>query len=196
MHAPFVSLRALCKARREKSSGRSLVDPHDCSHSLCCVLSLLCACVLACCVDVRALCSKNNTKRMRGLLNAGVPASSCDYDRRTALHLACSEGHMEAAQMLVEEGADPNAKDRFGCTPLDDATRDGANHELVAYLRAKRAKHGGLDKLHAKLIENCAKGDFAAVRMLLAKDIDGLDVPGSAGIDPNWYATRARKQQS
>jgi ankyrin repeat protein len=94
---------------------------------------------------------------------------------------------MEAAQMLIEEGADPNAKDRFGSTPLDDAMRDGANHELVAYLRSKKARHGGLDRLQAKLIEHCAKNEVAAVRMLLTKDIDGLDVPGSAGIDPNWF---------
>ena len=85
--------------------------------------------------------------------------------------------------------ADPNAKDRFGSTPLDDASR--ASHpDLVAFLRTKGAKHGGLDKLHAKLIEHCAKGEMAQARMLLAKDKDGNTLTGSAGITPNWSLTQ------
>ena len=91
---------------------------------------------------------------------------------------------MEAAQLLIDEGADPNAKDRFGSTPLDDAMR-GSHHDLVVYLKSKKAKHGGLDKLQAKLFEHCAKGDLSAVRMMLAKDVDGNPVPGSAAIAPN-----------
>lgn len=57
---------------------------------------------------------------------------------------------------------------------------------MVAYLLTKRAKHGGLDKLHAKLIESCAKGDMPAVQALLSKDVNGNLVPGSASISPNW----------
>jgi hypothetical protein len=105
--------------------------------------------------------------------------------------LACSEGHLEAAQLLIESGADPNAKDRFGSTPLDDAMRSGGadhdhhHHELVEYLLSKDAKHGGLDKHQAKLIEHCAKGELRAVQRLLAKDVDGRPVAGSSNIDPN-----------
>lgn len=91
---------------------------------------------------------------------------------------------MEAAQLLIDEGADANAKDRFGCTPLDDAVRAG-HHELVTYLLSKKAKYGGLDKLHAKLIEHCAKGEIEAVQRMLSKDVKGNLVPGSHGISPN-----------
>jgi len=131
--------------------------------------------------------SKNNVKRIRGLLNAGVPPGAFDYDGRTALHLACSEGHLEAVQLLIDEGADPNAKDRFGSTPLDDAMH-GGHHEVVSYLQSKKARHGGLDKLQAKLIEACAKGDLAAAQKLLTKDIHGNLVPGSAAITPNCHS--------
>ncbi|XP_077368771.1 glutaminase kidney isoform, mitochondrial-like [Festucalex cinctus] len=45
-----------------------------------------------------------------------------DYDSRTALHIAASEGHVEAVIFLTEEcKVNPNIKDRWGNTPLDDA---------------------------------------------------------------------------
>jgi hypothetical protein len=62
-----------------------------------------------------------------------------DYDRRSALHLASEEGHLEGlvrfsrfraqytlavrevVKWLVENGADVNCCDRFGTTPLAGA---------------------------------------------------------------------------
>ena len=43
----------------------------------------------------------------------GLEMCGQDYDRRTALHLACSEGHIECVKYLVENcGVIPVAKDR------------------------------------------------------------------------------------
>lgn len=46
-----------------------------------------------------------------------------DYDGRTALHLAASEGHYDIVKYLLEMDYFKNAdmKDRFGNTPFDDA---------------------------------------------------------------------------
>lgn len=41
-----------------------------------------------------------------------------DKDKNTALHLACRRGHYEIAELLLEKGADPNFKNRYGNTPL------------------------------------------------------------------------------
>jgi len=47
-----------------------------------------------------------------------------DYDKRTPLHLAASEGHVDIVKFLVETvGVDVNPMDRFNYTPLDDAIR-------------------------------------------------------------------------
>ena len=46
-----------------------------------------------------------------------------DYDKRFALHLAASEGHLDVVKWLVENGCDVNVKDRWGGTPLQDAIR-------------------------------------------------------------------------
>jgi len=52
-----------------------------------------------------------------------------DYDTRTPLHIASSEGKFEAVEFLVDKGVDVSAKDRWGFTPLDDAMRH--KHEKI-----------------------------------------------------------------
>ena len=44
-----------------------------------------------------------------------------DYDLRTPLHVATSNGQFEIVSFLLENGADPNVVDRWGATPLNDA---------------------------------------------------------------------------
>ena len=53
-----------------------------------------------------------------------------DYDRRTALHLASAEGHLEIVKLLVENGADPECKDRWGATAVSEAQNN--EHQTVS----------------------------------------------------------------
>jgi len=59
----------------------------------------------------------------------GVDLSAHDYDKRTALHLAASNGHLSVVKYLLAVARDPVATkkftDRFGNTPYDDAVREG-----------------------------------------------------------------------
>jgi len=48
-----------------------------------------------------------------------------NYDQRTLLHLAAAEGHLDVVSFLLENRADPYAKDRWGATPIDDAWENG-----------------------------------------------------------------------
>merc|ERR1740121_2874221 len=58
-----------------------------------------------------------------------------DYDKRTAIHLAASAGHLEVVKALVEElNANHSPTDRWGNTPLDDAIRE-RHQPVIAYLR-------------------------------------------------------------
>ena len=49
------------------------------------------------------------------------PPNVGDYDKRTPLHVAACEGHLDMCQLLLEYGADPNAKDIYGNTPISEA---------------------------------------------------------------------------
>lgn len=66
-----------------------------------------------------------------------------DYDARTALHLACSEGHFSIVQYFIENGyfKDILVKDRWGNTPLDDAIRE--KHRFIQnYLKLQLKSRG------------------------------------------------------
>ena len=47
------------------------------------------------------------------LLDDGADVNSADYDGRSALHLASSEGRLETVDLLLRKGARVNAKDRW-----------------------------------------------------------------------------------
>ena len=56
-----------------------------------------------------------------------------DYDGRTALHIACSEGHLAVVKYLITNGASVHARDRYGHVPLDDAIRFN-HHDVIEML--------------------------------------------------------------
>ena len=64
----------------------------------------------------------------------------------TPLHYAAANGHKEIAELLIEKGADLNAKDEDGGTPLDVAISFNRT-EIAALLRVIGGKTG--DELKA-----------------------------------------------
>ena len=70
------------------------------------------------------------------LLKCGCSVDAADYDQRRPLHLAASVGNEQIVQLLLREGADAQATDRWGGTPLDDAVREKHQH-VEAVLRGR-----------------------------------------------------------
>ena len=58
------------------------------------------------------------------MFTKGGNISSHNQDGRTALHVACREGHVETVQYLLHQGASVHVKDRNGVTPLLDAVKE------------------------------------------------------------------------
>mmetsp|Transcript_21146 Transcript_21146/g.55024 ORF Transcript_21146/g.55024 Transcript_21146/m.55024 type:complete len:632 (-) Transcript_21146:203-2098(-) len=65
--------------------------------------------------------ASGDVMKLQQLISAGGSVSHGDYDRRTPLHLAASEAHVDAVDYLLAQGADVGSKDRFGHTAYDDA---------------------------------------------------------------------------
>lgn len=64
-----------------------------------------------------------------------------DYDKRTPLHVAASDGSVQVTNWLIEQKVDINPTDRWGMTPLEGAIF-GDHQDIVAMLQ----KAGGLIK--------------------------------------------------
>ena len=87
--------------------------------------------------------SKGDVYRLKQLVKVmSIDVNQGDYDKRTAIHLAASEGLLEVVTCLVTElGADPSPVDRWGNTPLDDAVRSKHEH-VAAFLRSNGGVQG------------------------------------------------------
>jgi glutaminase len=85
--------------------------------------------------------STADIRTVRRMLEERADLERGDYDLRTPLHLAAAEGHMGVITLLLDAGVNPNSRDRWGGTPLDDAESAG-HDEIAALLRASGASVG------------------------------------------------------
>ncbi|PKI45435.1 hypothetical protein CRG98_034240 [Punica granatum] len=93
-------------------------------------------------------------------LEKGIEPNFADYDKRTALHLASSEGCTEVVELLLREGADVNSTDRWGRTPLSDA-RSFGHVDICEILEAR----GGIDPVGVDSQSPCYEIDPIEVDM-------------------------------
>ncbi len=84
-----------------------------------------------------------NIEAVRRHLAAGTEVNAMLEARVTSLHFSADIGHKEIAKLLIAKGADVNAKDFFGMTPLDMAASDKRMFENAKWLRK------GLDGHHS-----------------------------------------------
>lgn len=65
----------------------------------------------------------------------GWRINAYDYDGRTALGIAASEGNLEAVKYLVDNGANIKHRDSRGNNALDDAIRE-KRESTIEFLRS------------------------------------------------------------
>lgn len=57
--------------------------------------------------------SRGDSDLLKRILSNGIDPNAKDYDHRTALHVAASEGLYIMAKLLIEAGASVFSKDRY-----------------------------------------------------------------------------------
>ncbi|XP_067411254.1 60 kDa lysophospholipase [Emydura macquarii macquarii] len=124
-----------------------------------------------------AAAKTGDTDALKAIEEMGGNLSCQDYDGRTPLHIASSEGNVQIVDYLLKHGATVHAKDRFGATPLMYAVK--FRHEEVIKLLRKSGAHLSSQELKNIGTELCS---------LAAKDdVYGLYV---------WYLTGANMEQT
>ncbi|KAK3128262.1 hypothetical protein QOZ80_6BG0459140 [Eleusine coracana subsp. coracana] len=101
--------------------------------------------------------------------NPGLARCAAFGSLNSPLHLAAAKGHHEMAALLLENGADVNARNIYGQTALMQACRFG-HWEVVQALLVFRCNVSKLDSLTSRtaLHVAAAGGHVKCVRLLLA----------------------------
>jgi len=99
------------------------------------------------------LSAKGDVKGVKRVVNMGAHPNAGDYDGRTPLHLAASEGHLDVLKFLITvKGTNINVVDRWGGTPLADAMRHG-HADSAKWIRSK----GGLEEIPKGAIDSMSE---------------------------------------
>ena len=112
-----------------------------------------------------AFAFEGNQDQLHRMIINGVDVNIADYDNRTALHLAASEGHVDIVSFLIAHQADVNACDRMGFSPLVDALRHN-QLQVQKVLRAHGGQLLGMD-VSVELCEAASKGDVPRMKAMI-----------------------------
>ena len=131
--------------------------------------------------DIEAAQS-GNTAAILDLLRKGLDVNARDdQDGRTILMHAAWFGHLDVMRILIDKGADANAKNKNGATALILAA-DRGNAEIVTFLIDKGADVNAKDGNRTALMLAANKGNADFVRFLIDKgaDVNARDKEGTA----------------
>lgn len=103
--------------------------------------------------------SEGDINGLQAMYDQGANINLGDYDLRTAVHLAASEGQLGVIEWMDDHKLDLFPRDRWGNTPIDDAQREmkkctsegkvemAAKYQAIFnFLQEAQARQSTLDK--------------------------------------------------
>ena len=125
------------------------------------------------------------------VVSAGATTIADIEAEETPLHWAAEHGLYSIASQLIANGADVNAPDQFGRTPLHFAVRYA---DLVALLLASGAEVNAADMFDRTPLHAALQYPFSVAALLDAgADIDAEDYLGDTPLERTLrYGTRSR----
>lgn len=127
------------------------------------------------------------------LINHGaIVDSTLVSNQNTPLHLAATAGKPRLCKVLLENGADPSARNSFGNTPLHSAVHSGSLNVVRLLLEhradATKPNHRGSNVLHfvACLTTNTDIDNMVMIAQLLLQrgkaDANAVDINGHSSL--------------
>mmetsp|Transcript_65338 Transcript_65338/g.116479 ORF Transcript_65338/g.116479 Transcript_65338/m.116479 type:complete len:427 (-) Transcript_65338:229-1509(-) len=90
-------------------------------------------------MDLFFVAAEGSVEQAKILLDARVDPNFRDYEQRCPLHVAAGFGNIPMMKLLVERGADVNATDRWGFTPVYQCEQ-GKHSKAARMLKGNGAK--------------------------------------------------------
>lgn len=108
-------------------------------------------------MDLWAAAKAGDVERLRQLLQQGANVHQTRWSGFTALHRACEFGHLDCAVLLLEQGADVNARSSWGWyAPLHLALGNG-HVEVGIMLLSRGARKECRDKYGKTAFQRAVK---------------------------------------
>jgi uncharacterized protein len=127
------------------------------------------------------------------LLKTGIPVQASEPIRLvTALHNAAANGHSRLCKLLIEQGADVNAKDINGFTPLINAVYAGQN-ETMRLLLENKADSNAVPKSGSTALNIAVQRNDMVSAELLLKAKASIGLVDTYGMSPIAYAKKLQR---
>lgn len=129
---------------------------------------------------VNASVMAGDKQKLESLKSYGADLSAVNYDRRTALHVACCEGNKNIVKHLLLNGVSVHIRDRHDRTPLQEAIAVD-NHDIINLL-VKCGAHmtGSARGVGGLLCSAAARGQIKRMESyrLAGADLSQPDISG------------------
>ena len=135
------------------------------------------------------LCAEGSVSEVKGALSSGLDVNCRDERGRTGLMLACSYNNTEVVRLLLQSGADPNAKSFEDWTALLSSAGDSeVDIEIIRLLIEYGAKVNAQNEFETTpLVRACYWTDRADIVKILLDAGADINKSGAYGNDYQEY---------